>query len=128
MVSAKAAGPAAAGAHDPPGPDVRDDLFDDVADLVDLLIELLPPIQELAAAGFLKEMIMLFSDVSIIAGPVALADREKDSVFAGEMIIIATAGDRARDPRQASGNGAGDLRVHSRGLRRPGVQFRMHPP
>jgi hypothetical protein len=35
--------------HDPPGLEVRDDLFDDVADLVDLLIELLLPIQEFAA-------------------------------------------------------------------------------
>jgi hypothetical protein len=32
--------------HDPPGLEVRDDLFDDVADLVDLLIELLLPTQE----------------------------------------------------------------------------------
>ena len=45
--------------HDPPGLEVRDDLFDDVADLVDLLIELLLPIQELAAWGFLKGVIML---------------------------------------------------------------------
>ena len=45
--------------HDPPGLEVRDDLFDDVADLVDLLIEFLLPIQEFAAFGLLEGVIML---------------------------------------------------------------------
>jgi hypothetical protein len=42
------------GAHDPPGLEVRDDLFDDVVDLVDLPIELLLPIQEFAGFRFLE--------------------------------------------------------------------------
>jgi hypothetical protein len=47
MVSRKCCpGPTVIGVHDPPSLEVRDDLFDDVADLVDLLIELLLPIQE----------------------------------------------------------------------------------
>ena len=46
--------------HDPPGLEVRDDLFDDVADLVDLLVELLLPICQLAAFGLLTGVIMLF--------------------------------------------------------------------
>jgi hypothetical protein len=33
------------GMHDPPDLEVGDDLFDDIADLVDLLVELLLPIQ-----------------------------------------------------------------------------------
>jgi hypothetical protein len=35
--------------HDSPGLKIRDGLFDDVTDLVDLLIELLLPIEEFAA-------------------------------------------------------------------------------
>jgi hypothetical protein len=31
--------------HDPPGLEVRDDLLDDVADLVDLLIEFFLPVE-----------------------------------------------------------------------------------
>ena len=38
-------GSAVVGVHDPPGFEVRNDLLDDVADLIDLLIELLLPIQ-----------------------------------------------------------------------------------
>jgi hypothetical protein len=40
--------------HDAPGFEVRDDLLDDVADLVDLLIELLLPIQKFAAFRLLE--------------------------------------------------------------------------
>ena len=57
--------------HDPPGLEVRDDLFDDVADLVDLLIELLLPIQELAALGLLEGRDHVITDISLIAQPVA---------------------------------------------------------
>ena len=57
--------------HDPPGLEVRDDLFDDVTDLVDLLIELLLPIQQLAALGLLEGRDHVVADISLIAQPVA---------------------------------------------------------
>jgi len=57
--------------HDPPGLEVRDDLFDDVADLVDLLFELLLPIQELAALGLLEGRDHVITGISLIAQPVA---------------------------------------------------------
>ena len=40
-----------AGGHDPPGLEVRNALFDDATDLVDLLIEPLLPIQWLVSSG-----------------------------------------------------------------------------
>ena len=41
---------------------------------------------------------------------------------------MAASRDRVGDPCQASGDGAGDLHIHSRGLVLPGVQFRVRPP
>jgi hypothetical protein len=41
------------GVHDSPGLEVRDDLFDDVTDLVDLLIELFFPVRQVTVDGFL---------------------------------------------------------------------------
>jgi len=107
--------------HDPPGLEVRDDLFDDVTDLVDLLIELLLPIQEFAAFRLLEGRNHVVADVSFIAEPVARVERKEDSGFAEAMIIMAASGDRVGDPCQAPGNGAGDLHIHSRGLMLPGV-------
>ena len=63
-------GSAVVGVHDPPGFEVRDDLFDDVADLVDLLIELFLPMQQLAAFGLLEGGDHVVADVSLIAEPV----------------------------------------------------------
>jgi hypothetical protein len=39
--------------HDPPGLEVGDDLLDDVANLVNLLVEFLLPVQERTVDGFL---------------------------------------------------------------------------
>src|SRR6266567_7298861 len=68
------------------------------------------------------------ADVSFIAEPVARAGREEHSGFAEAMVIMAASGDRVGDPCRASGNGAGDLYVHSGRLTLPGVQFRVRPP
>lgn len=62
--------------HDPPGLEVRDDLLDDVANLVDLLIELLLPIQWFAAFRLPEGREHVVADVSFIAEPVARFDRE----------------------------------------------------
>ncbi len=40
------------GVHDPPGLEVRDYLLDHPADLVDLSVKLLLPVQQLASRGF----------------------------------------------------------------------------
>jgi len=107
--------------HDPPGLEVRDDLFDDVADLVDLLVEFFLPIQEFASLGLLEGRDHVVAGISFIAEPVTRVERKEDSGFAEAMIIVAASGDRVGDPCQASGNGAGDLHIHSRGLMLPGV-------
>jgi hypothetical protein len=106
---------------DLPGLEVRDDLFDDVTDLVDPLIELFLPIQEFAVSGLLKGRGHVVADISFIAEPVARVERKEDSGFAEAMIIMAASGDRIGDLCQASGNGADDLHIHSRGLMLPGV-------
>ena len=74
--------------HDPPGLEVRDDLFDDVADLADLPIELFLPVKEFAALGLLKRRDHVVADVSLIAEPVARVDRKEDSGFAEAMRVI----------------------------------------
>src|SRR6266516_5123678 len=42
------------GVHDPPGLEVRDYLLDHPADLIDLRVEFLLPVQQLAARGLLE--------------------------------------------------------------------------
>ena len=114
--------------HDPPSFEVRNDLLYDVADLIDLLIELLLPTQEFAAFGLLEGCDHVVANVSLIAEPVARVDRKEHSGFGKAMIVMAASGDRIGDPCQASGNGAGDLHVHSSDLMLPGIQFRVRPP
>ena len=114
--------------HDPPSFEVRDDLLYDVADLIDLLIELLLPIQQFAAFRLPQGREHVVADVSFIAEPVARVGRKEHSGFSKAMVIMAASRDRVGDPCQASGNGAGDLYVHSGRLTLPGVQFRVLPP
>jgi hypothetical protein len=54
--------------------------------------------------------------------------REEHPGFSKAMVIMTASRDRVGDPCQASGNGAGDLHVHSGRLTLPGVQFRVRPP
>jgi len=63
--------------HDPPGLEVRGDLFDDVADLVDLLIELLLPIQEFAPPGFLNLIVKVDRTVTILELEEGLPDEAR---------------------------------------------------
>ena len=69
------------GVHDSPGLEVRDDLFDDVADFVDLLVELFFPVQQIPVSGFLMGVSMLLPTYPL--SPIQLAGspaRTPDSV------------------------------------------------
>src|SRR6266516_1423690 len=86
------------------------------------------PIQELAAFGLLEGRDHVVADVSLIAEPVARVNRKENPGFAEAMIIMPAPWDRVGNPCQASGNGTGDLHIHSRCLMLPGVQLRVCPP
>jgi hypothetical protein len=55
--------------HDPPGLEVRNDLLDDVADLVNLRIVFLLPVKELAAGGFLEGRDHFIADIAFVSEP-----------------------------------------------------------
>src|ERR1700747_1564852 len=67
-------------------------------------------------AGFLKGVIMLFSDVSFVADPVPRVNRQQYAGFFPAIIIVAAPVDRIGNPGELSVNGAGELEVHSGGL------------
>src|SRR6266498_2214233 len=58
------------GVHDPPGLEVRDYLLDHPADLIDLRVEFLLPVQQLAARGLLEGRDHPVPDEALVAGPV----------------------------------------------------------
>ena len=114
--------------HDPPGLEVGDDLFDDIADLVDLCVELFLPGQKLTTCGLLKGRDHVIPHVPFVADPVTRVERREDSGLAKAMIIVAASGNRIGDPRETPANRADDLHVHSGGLVLPGIQLRVSPP
>ena len=59
------------GVYDSPGLEVRDGLLDDVANLVDLCIEFLLPIQGFVVGGLLDRGDHILADVSLSTHPVA---------------------------------------------------------
>src|SRR5580658_2076523 len=114
--------------HDPPGLEVRDDLLDHVAYLVDLRIEFFLPAQE-AAAGWLPDgSEHIFSDVALVAYPAAWLECFRDAGFGEAVGIVAASVYRVGDPGESSVKRAGDLHVHSRCLMLAGVQFRVRGP
>ena len=114
--------------HDPPGLEVGDRLLDDVANLVDLLVEFFLPVQKLAMGGFPDGREHVVADVSLIADPVAGIKCQKDPGFTQAIGVVPASVDRVRDPCEPSGKGAGDLHIHACGLVLAGVQLGMRGP
>ena len=113
--------------HDSPGLEVRDDLFDDVTDFVDLLVELFLPVQQVSVSGFSDGGEHVVADIPLVAHPV-LGLTGQDARFIQAVGVMATAGDRVGDPREASGESAGDLHIHASGLVLAGVQLPLTMP
>src|ERR1017187_8985553 len=110
--------------HDPPGLEISYRLLDDVANLVDLPVEFLLPVQKLAMGGFPDRRDHVVSDVSFIADPVAGVNRQQDFGFAQAIRVVVVSINRVRNPCQSAAECAGDLNVHACGLVLAGVQLR----
>ena len=113
--------------HDSPGLEVRDDLFDDVADLVDLFVELFFPVQQVTVGGFFDGGEHVVADIPLVAHPV-VGLTGQDAGFIQAVGVMATAGDRVGDPREVSGERARNLNVEARRLVLAGVQLGMCGP
>ena len=95
--------------HDPPGLEVRDNLLDDVADLVNLLIKLLLRIQELAALRLLERRDHVVADLQArAAAPLREALRDLMSA-AGLVRRIGTNLNQAVARLNATGQPGEDL-------------------
>jgi len=115
------------GAHDSLSLEVRDDLFDDVADFVDLLVDLFFPAQQVPVGGFFDGGEHVVADIPFIAHP-AGGFTSKDAGFGQAVGVMTTAVDRVGDPREVSGEGARHWHVQTRGLVLAGVQLRVCSP
>jgi hypothetical protein len=105
-----------------PGLEVRDDLFDDVTDLVDLLIELFFPVRQVTVDGFFDRSEHVIANVAFVAYPVA-GLIGYNAGFIQAVGVMTAAVDRVGDPREISGQRAGDLDVEARRLVLAGVQL-----
>ena len=74
--------------HDPPGLEVRDDLLDYVADLVDVLIEFLLPVEKLAALGLPERRDHLMADIPLVAYPVSRGKCQEHPGFVQAVAVV----------------------------------------
>src|ERR1017187_5108679 len=114
--------------HDPPGLEISYRLLDDVANLVDLPVEFLLPVQKLAMGGFPDRRDHVVSDVSFIADPVAGVNRQQDFGFAQAIRVVVVSINRVRNPCQSAAECAGDLNVHACGLVPMPLSLSLDPP
>jgi hypothetical protein len=80
--------------YDSPGLEVGDDLFDDVANPVDLSVEFFLPVQEIAVSGLLDGSDHLVAAVSFVAQPVAGIKCQENLGFTQAIRVVTPALDR----------------------------------
>ena len=98
------------GVHDSPGLEVRDYLFDDIADFVDLFVELFFPVQQIPVSGFFDGGEHVVADIPLVAHPVGGLTGE-DAGFGEAVGVMTTAVDRVGDPGEIAAEVAPHLHV-----------------
>src|SRR5687767_3718170 len=82
------------GVHDSPGLEVRDDSLDDVANLVDLLVEFPLPVQQVPVSGFLDRGEHVVADVPFVAHPVPRIQGQENAGLIQAVCVVAASIDR----------------------------------
>src|SRR3982074_1360065 len=113
---------------DSPGLQVCDDLLDDIANLVDLLVEFLPPVQERASWRLPDGGDHAVPNIALVANPIAGIKRQQRLGVVETVRVMSTSHDGIGDPYEVAGQGAGDLHIHTCGLLFARVQFRVRGP
>jgi hypothetical protein len=114
--------------HDSPGFKVGDDLLDQVANLIDLGVEFLLPVQEITVDVLSDGSDHVVADVSFVSDPVARIERQKNTGFTETIRVMSTSIDGIGDPCKRSSQGAGELYFHAGGPVFTGIQLRMRGP
>jgi hypothetical protein len=78
-------------------------------------------------SGFFDGGEHVVADIPLVTHPVPGATGQ-DAGFFQAVGVMTTAVDRVGDPREASGESAGDLHIHASGLVLAGVQLRVRGP
>ena len=120
--------PPVVGEQDSPGLEVGDGSFNDVADFVDLFVELFFPVEEGAVGWFLDGGQQLEADVSFVSEQVARLDVVENSGLSESFGIVSLAGHGLGDVQAAAGQVGDDLDVEAGGAVLAGVQlWRVRP-
>lgn len=108
--------------------EIGDRLFDGIADLVDLGVDFLLPVEEVAVSGLFDGSEHVVADVAFVAQPVLGVVWQKNLGRAQAVRVMPAARDRVGDSGEVAVERADDLHVDASGIVLAAIQFWMRGP
>jgi hypothetical protein len=99
--------------QDSPGLEVGDDLLDYPSNLVNLGVEFLLPVQQVAMWWFLDWRDHIVADVAFVAYPVSGIHTGEHGCLGQAVVVVPAAVDGVGNPCQSPAEGSCDLDVHA---------------